>query len=486
MDKETKGKVVKSMKWSGVEMFTAQAIQFVIGILIARQLLPSDYGLIGMLAIFMAVSQAFADSGFGSALIQKKNPTPVDYSTAFIFNIGISSLMYVVLFFCAPYIASFYNQPLLTSITRIYALSLIITGATQVQNAILQKKLEFKNKAKITIASVAISGVVGIIMAYTDFGVWALVAQGLTSSIITSLMLWYFIKWRPSFKYSKESFCQLFGYGGKLLGSTLINTVYNNISTIIIGKAYQSADLGYYTRARNFAVLPTSVITNLVMRVNFPILAQLQDDNEKLLSTYKVILRTAMFLLVPILLGMASVSQPMIRVLLGDKWLGCVTMLIILCIGNLWNPLTSINLNLLYVKGRTDLVLKLELIKKPIAFVMMFAAIPFGIYGMCIAIALYDFVAFCFNCHYTGKILNYGFFPQVKLLLPIFGYGILMALIVVASIWFIHQPIIKLTIGILVGILSYMIMARWSNDSTYNSLINLLKEKMPASIGKYL
>lgn len=479
MDSETKGKVIKSMKWSSVDTLGTQCIQFVLSILIARQLTPADYGLIGMLSIFIAISATFVDSGFGSALIQKKDADNNDYSTAFYFNVGVAAVMYGILYFCAPLIADFYNQPLLTQVTRVYLVSLLISALYQVQSSRMSKSLDFKSKAIISISSLIISGGVGLSLAYSGYGVWTLVWQGIVSTAVSCIMFWVMDHWHPLLIFSKRSFKHLFGFGGKLLGSQLINTIYNNISTIVIGKAYNADDLGLFSRAKGFAQLPMSTVTSLVMKVNYPILAELQDDNERLLEAYKVILRAPLFLLFPILFGMSALAYPMIEVLLGSKWLGCVPMLVILCMGYVWSPLTSINLNLLYVKGRTDLVLKLEFIKKPIAFAMLLGAIPLGIYGMTAAIALYEFIAFSINCYYTKKILDYGFIQQMKEIMPIIGYSIVMAIIVLISIWFIPSALFKLTVGVLVGIISYYLMARVNRDSTLLSLSIRLASRFP-------
>lgn len=485
MDSETKNKVVKSMKWSSVDTMGTQAVQFILSIIIARQLTPDDYGLIGMLAIFIAISTTFVESGFGSALIQKKDANDADFSTAFFFNVGVATILYLVLYVCSPLIADFYKQPLLVQVTRIYMLTLPISALSQVHGARMSKYLEFKSKAIISIASLIIGGTVGLILAYSGYGVWALVWQNIVSAIVTSLMYWGMAHWHPLFIFSKKSFRHLFNFGGKLLGSSLINTVYNNISTIIIGKVYNAADLGLYSRARGFSILPVNVITSMIMRVNYPVMSQLQDDNVRLLEAYKAILRAPMFILFPILLGMASVSYPMVEVLLGKQWLGCVPLLIILCLGSLWTPLSTINLNLLYVKGRTDLVLKLEVMKKPIAFVMLIASIPLGIEGMCSAIALYEIVAFSFNCYYTGRTLDYGFWKQVRELLPLLGYATIMSIAVIASIWFVQSALLKLVVGIPVGVIVYLSVAWISHDETLKSFIGILAPRFPLILARH-
>lgn len=474
MDSSTKSKVVKGFKWSSAQSFITQALQFVISIIIARQLLPSDYGILGMLAIFIGISSTFLNSGFGSALIQKKEATQVDFSTAFYFNVGMGVFLYLLLFFFAPLIADFYDQPILVSVTRVYLVTLVINALNISQRARLSRRLDFKTGAVITIISLVISGIVGIWLAYSGYGVWALVWQGIASAASYSIILWIKERWLPSLVFSKESFNALFGFGCKILGSSLINSIYSNISTLIIGKAFNASDLGYFSRAQNFSVLPGNTLTNIVVGVNYPVLSRYQDDNTQLLANYKVLMRMPVFILFPILFGMATLAYPMIGVLIGSKWLESAPMIMILCVGCLWQPLTHINLNLLYVKGRTDLVLRLELIKKPIAFLMLFGAIPFGIYGMCVSIALYDFVAFCFNCYYTHKILNYGFWKQMKELLPILGYSTFMALVVLAVTFTLHSDIMKLVMGIPIGAISYYLISRLFHDQSLMTLRKMI------------
>lgn len=465
------------MLWTGIERLGTRFIQFIIEILIARILLPSDYGLIGMLAIFMGIAQTFIDSGFANALIQKKDRNNKDYSTVFYFSIIVSIIIYIILFFSAPLIADFYNQPLLTSITRVYMWTLVINGFSISQTAKLTVDLNFKAQAVISIISIIISGIVGIALAFTGFGVWALVWQGITLSFTRTTTIWIASRWVPLLSFSKESFKRLFSFGSKLLASSLINSIYSNISTIVIGKAFKATDLGFFTRAQQFCQLPTQTITNIVVKVNYPILSQLQEDNIKLVESYKTLLRTPVFILYPILFGLAFLAHPLIEVFLGNKWLPSSVLIPILCFGCLWEPLTHINLNLLYVKGKTDLVLKLELIKKPIAFLLLFCAIPIGLKGMCWAISIYSFIAFCFNCHYTGKILNFGFFHQIKSLLPIIAYSLVMSMGIVISTLFVESPLPKLIIGTLIGMAIYLSIAVIFKDRSMAQIVSIIKRK---------
>lgn len=463
------------MLWTGLDRLGTCVIQFVIEILIARVLLPSDYGLIGMLAIFMIIAQTFIDSGFLNALIQKKDRNLNDYSTVFYFSIIVASVIYLILYFSAPFIADFYHQPVLCKVARVYLLTLIINSFSITQTAKLTIDLNFKVQAITSILSIIISGSIGIYLAYNGFGVWALVWQGITAAFVRTITIWIASRWKPLLVFSKESFDRLFSFGSKLLASSLINNVYNKISTLIIGKAFHATELGFFTRAQQFCQLPTQTITNIVIKVNYPILAELQDNDEKLVESYKILLRTPIFILYPLLFGMSVLATPMIQVILGEIWVPAANLIPILCFGCLWDPLSSINLNLLYVKGQTNLVLKLEFIKKPIAFTLLFCSIPFGLNGICCAIALYNFIAFAFNCYYTGKILDFGFFKQVKAILPIFIYSIIMSILVYASTFVLDMPMSKLLVGISVGVISYFIISLLSRDSSLFQILRLIK-----------
>lgn len=466
------------MVWVGIERFSTQVVQFVIGVIIARILMPSDYGIVGMLAIFIAIAQTFLDSGFASALIQKKDRTEIDYSTVFYFNIIISLVLYAIFYVSAPLIAAFYNIPILTDVTRISTLSIIIGGLTIVQQAKLTIDLNFRLQAVGTLSASIISGVCGIFMAYKGFGVWALVFQNLFNAFLRSTIFWIFSKWHPLWAFSTASFHRLFSFGSKLLCSGLINTIYSNIYTLVIGKAFNSSEVGFFNRANQFAMLPPNTITQMVVTVNFPILSQMQDDNEKLVKTYKKLICASMFILCPILIVMVAVGYPLIDVVLGEKWLPCVPYLQILCLGFLFEPLTHINLNLLYVKGRTDLVLKLELIKKPIAFLLLFVTIPLGIWWICLGKAIYCVIAFMFNCYYTKKILNYGFFEQIKELSNIFLNGIIMLVITLLVISLFHSTSIQLIVGLCAGIATYSLYAFITKDKSFNDIKELLLQKL--------
>ena len=472
-----RNEAIKGMSWAAIEKFTSQAIAFILGIIMARLLAPADYGVIGMTGIFIGIAGTLVDSGLGTALIQKKEKKKDDYSTLFVFNFGISTLLYLILFIAAPWIAEFYKTPVLKDVTRVITFQLVLNALFNAHYTKLRIDLQFKAMSIISLVSQIMTGCVGVFFAFIGWGVWALVWQTIFSCIIRGLMAVAYLKWwMPGTGFSKDSFRYLFGFGSKILASSLINTIYGNVYTLIIGKKFTPDEVGHYTRGGQLATFPANVTTDILVSVNYPILARLQDDNAKLVNAYRKMLTVPLFALYPILVGMAVLGEPFIGLLLGEKWLPCVPFLQIIAVGAMFSPLTHINLNLLYVKGRTDLVLKLEIIKKTIAFSIVFLTIPFGIIWMMVGKSCYDFIAFSINCHYTGKILGYGWKKQIKEILPIILKSLIMGAIVFAATFAIKGWWAKTLIGTGTGIIVYFVIAWITNDRNLREFLSILKE----------
>ena len=480
MASDIKSRAVRGMAWVLCEKFSLQALQFLLGIVMARLLAPSDYGVVGMLAIFLAISSLFVDSGFGAALIQKKDRTEVDYATVFYFNLIVASFFYLVLFVAAPYIAEFYKMPILTNVCRVVALGLPMGALCSVHRSRLTIQLNFKLQTLISLASLIVTGSLGVFLAYRGYGVWALVWQGFAGSVVSIVLLWSLTRWHPMLAFSMASFRRFFSFGWKHLCSSLINCVYGNLYSLVIGKAFGATDIGYFTRANSYAQLPAGTVSDTVIRVNFPILSQLQDDREKLLRAYNRLLQVPMFFLVPLAFGLAVTAEPLITIMIGEKWLPCAPLLSVLCFGSIFNPLTYINLNLLYVKGRTDYVLKLEIMKKPIAFAIVLGTIPFGIFWMCVGKAVYDVIAFCINCHYTKKLLSYGLWAQVKEILPIIANGLAMVVVVHFAMKPFCLPWIKLLAGTVSGAVFYLGVAFLTRDAALYYALDMLEKNFCA------
>jgi len=409
-----KEKTTKGIFWSFIDQFLTQGIGFIIGIIIARILCPSDYGIIGMLSIFIAIANTFINSGFGTALIQKNDRTQIDFSTVFFFNLGTAILLYLLLFILAPVIAAFYKIEELTLITRIIGLNLIIGAFAIVPRTILNINIDFKTQTKVSVVSIVFSGIIGIIMAFNQYGVWALIAQSIISTILQTILFIYFIKWRPIFEFSKQSFHLLFGYGSKILLATLIDTVYTNILSLVIGKRFSAKELGYYTRAQQMESFPSANVTAIIQRVTFPILCDIQDDQSRLIDAYRKLIKMTSFIIFPFMFLLVLVANPLITILLTDKWLPAVELFQILCFSGMWYPIHAINLSLLQANGNVNLFVKLEIWKKSIGFGILIITLPFGLKTMLWGQVIISFIALFINTWYTDKIFNYGFIKQIK------------------------------------------------------------------------
>lgn len=443
----------------------------------ARILLPSDYGMIGMLAIFIALAQVLIDSGFSSALIQKKDRSEVDYSTVFYFNIVVGLVLYFILFFSSPLIARFYNIPELTGLTRVVALNLFINSLAVVQRAILSIRIDFKTQAKASFSAAILSGVVGIVMAYTGFGVWSLAIQAVLNAFINTVLLWIFSKWIPLKIFSFDSFKKLFSFGSKLLVSGLLDTTYRNIYTIVIGKKFASTDLGYFTRADQFAQFPSSNLTSIIQRVTFPVLSEIQDDKERLAHAYRKFLRLSAYVIFPLMTGLAAVAHPFINCLLTEKWSFTALLLQILCFSYMWHPVHAINLNLLQVKGRSDLFLKLEVYKKIMGVAVLCITIPLGLVAMCYGTIVSSLLSLIINTYYTGKLIQVGLLKQMKDLIPALLYSFSMAGVVYLFIRLMNDQLLQLITGIIIGVIYYLLISYITKSQDLREFLSLVRRK---------
>ena len=465
-----KHKTLNGTIWSALERLSVQAISFVIMIIMARILTPEDYGLVGMLTIFIAVSQSLVDCGFSQALIRKHNRSDIDNSTVFYFNIAIGIILYLILFLCAPLIAEFYEEPILAPLTRLISLSVPINSFVVVQRALLIANIDFRTQAKASLLAAVISGIVGVSMVYMNYGVWSIVWYQLTNILINVILLWTFSRWRPTLQYSWTSFRELFGFGSKLSLSGIIDTLYNNIYLIVIGKVFKTSDLGYYTRAQQFAAFPSSNLTGIIQRVTFPVLCTIQDDNDRLRLVYRRILRLSAFIVFPLMIGLAALAHPLIVLVLKEKWEFAAVLLQIICLSMMWYPIHAINLNLLQVKGRSDLFLKLEIWKKCIGIIILCTTVPLGIMAMCTGTIMSSIIALIINTHYTGKLIQVGFTQQMRDLMPSLFYSLSMGIIVYGSVYFISHLWAKLTIGVTIGIIYYLSAAKFTNSQDLEEL----------------
>ena len=415
-----KDKTIKGAAWSAVDNISGYAVTFVVGLILARLLSPDDYGLIGIITIFTAICSCFINAGFSSALIRKNQVTEADYCTVFACNLLTSVFLYLALFITAPFIASFFSRNELTPLIRVQSLEMVIASFAIVQRTRLSKKIDFKSQAIVTITSNVLRSVVGLCMAFSGYGVWAIVGQSLTGTLMSTLLLCYFNRWVPRLYFSRNSFKELFGFGSKLLISDIINTLWNQCYSIVIGKYYKPATLGQYTRAIMFSGLLSNNMTYVIQRVTYPVLSEIQDDRVRLKNGYQRIIRVSMLISFFSMLMMAAVAQPMIIVLIGPKWIDASYYLQIICMGAMLYPLHSINLNILQIFGRSDLFLKLELYKKGIAVIPIILGITIGIYWMLVGSVIVSFISYIINAYYSGPLLDYSIKSQITDIMPCF------------------------------------------------------------------
>lgn len=478
MPESLKKQTINGIIWSSIERFSVQGIQFLIMIIMARLLSPSDYGLVGMLTVFIAIAQSLIDSGFSQALIRKQDRTETDNSTVFYFNIGVGICIYLLFYLIAPYVSWFYDVPELTTIMRVVSLGVIFNSFSVVQRALLTIKIDFKTQAKASLIAAILSGVTGITMAYKGFGVWAIVTQQLVNLGLNTSLLWVFAGWRPKGRFSKKSFHELFNFGSKLLISGILDTLYRNIYLITIGKLFTASKLGYYTRAQQFSDFPSSNLTGVLQRVTYPILCKIQNDKDKLAQAYRKFLRVSAFLIFPLMVGLSAVAEPFILLLLKEQWHFAAIILQIICFAAMWYPIHAINLNLLQVEGRSDLFLQLEIIKKILGVSILIISIPLGLIGMCYGQIASSLIALIINTYYTGKLINVGFTRQMKDLTP--------TLVLVLTMWSIiyfgilplsENNIIKLASGIIIGTIYYIGVAWIFKFPELKELLSILKRK---------
>jgi len=479
MHSNLKQKTVTGLIWSFTDSFANYGVQFLVGIILARILSPREFGLIGMLTIFIAISQSFIDSGFTSALIRKNNCTQKDYSTVFIFNFLVSVIFFFVLFFSAGAVSSFFNEPQLKELLQVLGLSLIFSAFGIIHRTILTKRIDFKTQTKVSLVASIGSGVIAIAMALTGFGVWSLIALTISRFTLNSLFLWIWNKWRPDWVFSRQSFNELFGFGSKLLVSGLINTIYRNVYYLVIGKYFSAVELGYYTRADQFKAFPSQNLNAIISRVSYPILSSIQNDKVQLKAIYKKLIRSTMLLTFVLMMGMAAVAKPMILTLIGEKWLPAVVYLQMLCFVGMFYPLHALNLNMLQVQGRSDLFLRLEIIKKILAIPVIIIGIYYGIKAMIIGMMLNTLIAYYLNSYWSGKFIGYSFQEQVKDILPSF----LLAALVGTGVFVIGNllhisPINTLVIQVFTGACLTFVLCELFKMSDYFFIKEIVLEKL--------
>lgn len=451
-----KDKRVAGFSWNFLENLSTQLIQFIVGIVMARLLTPEDYGLIGILMVFITISSVFMDAGFFKAIIQKTDRNQDDFCTVFFFNVATGIAFFALLFVCSPLIADFYNQPILAPLTKVVALQLIINSAILVQRAQFTIAMDFRTQAGIALIAAVLQGICGITMAYNGFGVWAIAWSSVVGAAANCLLFWIKGKWRPSLRFSRQSFRRLFSFGSKLLLSSLLDVTWKNIYPLIIGKRFPAAQLGFYSRANHYVKLPATTFSGVIERVTYPMLCEVQNDKETLHRQFTMLFKLAAFIIFPFMAGLAMLAKPLIVLMITEKWVPCVIYLQILSMGLMLYPIHALNLNLMQVKGRSDLFLKVEVIKKVVDVIVLLITIRLGVKEMCIGLAVASYISWVINAFYTGKLIHVGFLRQVVIVLPSAIYTVIMCLCIYGAKKLMPGMALQLFVGFLVGVAVYI------------------------------
>ena len=478
MLKSIKSKAINSVVWSTVEKFLRQGLMTLFSIIIARQLLPSDYGLVAMLTIFLTIAQIFVDSGFVEALIQKQNRTDTDFSTVFWFNILVALLLYVTLFLCSPLIADFYGEPLLNDLLKCISIIFVINAFRTVQQAKLHIAMDFRRQTWISVVAMTISGIIGMWMAYHGFGVWTLVWQQLLLNFLNVVFLWISSRWIPKIVFSKHSFKELFSFGSRLLISRTLHAIYTNGTFLLMGKFFSPSTTGLYSQSNQMVSFIPITVNDVVARVAYPIECELQDNDEELQRYFFQILRLTCFVLFPLMMGLAALAEPIVRLLLTEKWMETVPLIRILCFAWIWWPASNMSWQLLNAKHRSDYCLKAEVIKKTIGISILLISFLGGIKMVCIGMMIYYIADVYVITWFTGRILpGVTFASEMKALLPILvraatmGTGIYMLDMVISS------DEVSITVGIVTGIVLYMTMTLLTGSREMCYLLEIMKKR---------
>lgn len=468
-------KVISNFIWRFAERCGAQAVQFIVSIVLARLLMPEVYGTIALITVITTILNVFVDSGMGTALIQKKDADSVDFSTVFYFNMFVCIILYVGLFICSPWIAYFYKDATLTPVIRVLGLTIVISGVKNIQQAYVSKTMQFKRFFFSTLGGTIGAAIIGIWMAYKGFGVWALVTQQIFNAMVDTLILWITVKWRPKKEFSFERLKGLFSYGWKLLASSLLDTVYNNIRQLIIGRMYTPSDLAFYNRGKQF---PDLIITNIntsIDSVLLPTMSQEQENKERVKIMTRRAIKTSTYIMAPLMMGLAFCATPVIRLILTEKWLLCVPFMQIFCITSMFYPVHTANLNAIKAMGRSDAYLKLEIIKKVIGMALLLSTMWFGVMAMAYSLLVSSVLSQIINSWPNRKLLNYGYLEQLKDILPGIILAVVMGICVYPVQWIGLSDILILCIQVPVGAIIYIIGSKIFKLESFEYISDMIK-----------
>lgn len=451
-----KGQVFSGLFWKFGERIIAQGVSFIISLVLARILMPEQYGIISLVLVFINLANVFVSDGLGESLIQKHDADDTDFSTMFFCSLGVGMILYIILFLTAPFIAKFYNDPAITAVVRVLSLQVPLSAIKTIQHAYVSKHMLFKKFFFSTLGGTIVSGIIGIVMAYKGLGVWALVEQYLVNSVMDLTILFITVKWRPYLRFSLKSAKVLFSFGWKLLAAQFINILYSEIRSLVIGKVYTNSDLAYYNRGNHF---PSLIITNIntsISTVLFPAMSKVNGNVDAVKALTRKSMKMTSYVIFPMMVGMIAVSEPMIRLLLTEKWLGCVPFLQLSCIYWMVQPCQTANVQAIKAVGRSDICLKLEVIKKLIGFSFVVATMFISVYAIVASNTLFAFVSVVINIIPNRRLIHYGFKEQIKDLMPAFILSIIMGLLTYAVIFIGLPDILTLIIQVFVGVSIYL------------------------------
>ncbi|MBE7053778.1 MAG: lipopolysaccharide biosynthesis protein [Ruminococcaceae bacterium] len=468
--------VFSNMLWRFFERCGAQGVTLVVSVILARLLDPSVYGTVALVTVFTTFLQVFVDSGLGNALIQKKDADDVDFSTVFFFNIFMCTVLYICMYFAAPLIASFYNMPELVPIVRVVSLMLVISGVKNVQQAYVSKHMMFKKFFYSTIGGTIFAAIVGIAMAYLGFGVWALVAQMLVNLATGTVILWITIKWRPKFVFSFKRLKGLFSYGWKLLVSALLETGYNDLRQLIIGKFYSRSDLAFFDKGKHFPSLIVTNVNSSIDSVLFPVMSSSQDDKDKVRAMTRRAIKTSTYIMFPLMIGLAVCSKSIVTILLTEKWLPCVPFMIVYCITYAFYPIHTANLNAIKAMGRSDMFLKLEIIKKTIGILFVLVTMRHSVMAMAYSLIVTTFTSQIINAWPNKKLLNYSYIDQIKDMLPAMLISAVMGIIVILVQFLNINVIFILVIQVTLGGVIYIGLSKVFHLESFEYLLDFVKK----------
>ncbi len=473
-----RSKVFGGLFWRFAERVGAQGVAFVVSIVLARLLDPDVYGAIALVTVFTSIMNVFIDSGLGSALIQKKDADDTDFSSVFYFNVVACCVLYLCMFIAAPFIAEFYHDSTLTPIIRVLSLTLVLSGVKNIQHSYVARHMQFKRFFFATLGGTIGAAIIGITMAYMGYGVWALVAQHIFNTLVDTIILWITVKWRPKKVFSWERLKGLLTYGWKLLVSALLDTVYNNLRQLIIGRMYSPADLAFYNRGKQF---PNMIIENTNSSINsvlFQTMSKVQDDRSRLKEMTRRSIKTSTFIMAPLMMGMAFCAEPIVRLLLTDKWLECVPYMRIFCITSMFLPIHTANLNAIKAMGRSDIFLKLENIKKIVGLVLLLSTMWFGVMAMAYSLLLGTFLGMIINSWPNRMLLEYKYKDQMKDILPCVLLSVGMGICVYFLQYLGLNSLITLIIQIPVGAVIYIVFSKMFKIESYSYLIDIIKQRL--------